>query len=531
MCDPVGFLRICFHTGLIVISRPKGSRSRNRLVGDCMLLCNTRNEHCSAERKGISAMSKSEKRVVFLGPKYTFSHEAALNMFPRARPFYARSPREIFDQVSSGEMDYGILPVENSATGLVAEFFPLLVNQPFVLPRHHVKVRITKELFLPIHQHLLARGKPPLAEVQTVYTHRQPYLQSIDWMNQNLRDVRIEFTDSTAAAAEKLAQDADGTCIGGDLLAKHERLVKIRENIHDYGMNVTRFVAVSSRHTRIGKDSNKTTFAITIPDRVGTLVQVFQLISSGGINMESLRMTPARGDSIDSRVFKDWFVIDVGCHANSTEFHALLDRFEQAEELIREHKFLGSYVSGWKDEFTGRRKSPIVPELPPADLRPVVQEMMASGESDRVEFKSSLRYDYKERSVNKELAKVVAKSMCGFLNTTGGYLLIGVSDAGEALGIENDINLLRKKSVDGFLSTFYQVVSDMIGKEFARYIHPEIVELDGERVCCVRLETSAKAAWLAEKGSYTLFIRVGNSTRPLNAKEANDYILSRFSLR
>jgi hypothetical protein len=269
-----------------------------------------------------------------------------------------------------------------------------------------------------------------------------------------------------------------------------------------------------------------------IPDRVGTLIRALQMISSGGMNIVNLRMTPATDDTGDSRVFKDWFVIDVAVHAENADFHALLGRFrENADTLIREVKLLGSYVSGWEEEFAGPQTRPKAPEEPPVDPLKFVEEIIARGESERVEFKSSLRYDYRSRSVNKDLASVVGKSICGFLNVTGGYLVIGVSDTGELLGIENDINALSKKSVDGFLSAFYQVVSDMIGKEFAQYVRAEVIELQGKLICCVRMQTSAMPAWLAEKGGYTLYLRVGNSTRPLNAKEANEYVMSRSTVR
>ena len=68
----------------------------------------------------------------------------------------------------------------------------------------------------------------------------------------------------------------------------------------------------------------------------------------------------------------------------------------------------------------------------------------------------------------------------------------------------------------------------MVGKEFCQYIHPEIINFSEKKVCCVKVDKSNKEACILENGSYNFFIRAGNTTKPLNAKEANEYIMSRF---
>ena len=72
------------------------------------------------------------------------------------------------------------MPVENSAAGLIAEFYPLLLDQDFEVFSTEISVRVVKELYLPIYHHLLARSELPVAEIGRLYTHRQPYLQCAD---------------------------------------------------------------------------------------------------------------------------------------------------------------------------------------------------------------------------------------------------------------------------------------------------------------------------------------------------------------
>ena len=78
------------------------------------------------------------------------------------------------------------------------------------------------------------------------------------------------------------------------------------------------------------------------------------------------------------------------------------------------------------------------------ELNRVIKE----GETNKVEFKASMRFDFEEKRVNKELRKVISKTIAGFMNTAGGVLLIGVEDNGNIIGIQHDLDTLTKKNVD-----------------------------------------------------------------------------------
>lgn len=483
-------------------------------------------------------MAGQPKKVIFLGPKYTFSHEAAQRMFPKAELFYDLNPKAIFERTESGEMDYGILAVENSTTGLITEFYPLLVDQHFLLPdpssqlfSDEVEVMITKELYLPIRHHILVRKKMALADVRTLYTHRQPYFQCIDWVRANLStDVRPVYTESTADAAEKLEQDTKAGCIGGDLLAKEENLMKLRVNIQDYTLNMTRFFAVSSKHRHVRGKRDKTTLALIIPDRVGALRDVLTMISSGQINVLNVKTLPRKDAQYSGEVFKDWFVMDLAIDNKAEPFLDLLSDIQERKELIQACKVLGSYPSGLRGKPKRRQKRPSV-EATPKDKQTFYREMLASGESETVEFKETLRCDSRTGQVNKALPKVIARTVCAFLNSEGGHLLIGVSDAGQPVGIDRDIRLLSKKTVDAFLRAFYEVITKMVGKEYCQYVHAEIVGLQGKPVCCVKVDRSGRPAWLIHEGKSALFVRAGSRTEELDPRQANDYIMSRLNVR
>ncbi|WP_163769896.1 AlbA family DNA-binding domain-containing protein, partial [Proteus mirabilis] len=86
--------------------------------------------------------------------------------------------------------------------------------------------------------------------------------------------------------------------------------------------------------------------------------------------------------------------------------------------------------------------------------------------NEYTEFKSSLRYDYAKKNTNKELEIVIAKTIAGLMNANGGKLIIGISDKGEILGLENDYFTLKHKNRDGFERRVYEIVNQYLGVEF-----------------------------------------------------------------
>ena len=154
-----------------------------------------------------------------------------------------------------------------------------------------------------------------------------------------------------------------------------------------------------------------------------------------------------------------------------------------------------------------------------------IADIIAEGEGNRMEFKSSLRWDYKLSQVNKALEMVAMKTIAGFLNTDGGILLIGVADSKQILGIENDYKTLHKTDRDGYELHLNQFISNYIGKERCLNINISFHEIDGKDVCMVQVESSPKPAYVKEGQESRFYIRTGNQTQPLDTKESYDYIL------
>src|SRR4051812_214412 len=94
-----------------------------------------------------------------------------------------------------------------------------------------------------------------------------------------------------------------------------------------------------------------------------------------------------------------------------------------------------------------------------------LHNVIAQGESDQLEFKASLQWDRVEHRGNKELRIPVAKTVAAFLNTRGGRLLIGVTDGGDIVGIEDDLQTLSAKDWDSFERTLRQSLAKFLGPE------------------------------------------------------------------
>jgi hypothetical protein len=157
------------------------------------------------------------------------------------------------------------------------------------------------------------------------------------------------------------------------------------------------------------------------------------------------------------------------------------------------------------------------------------QRLLAPGESDKVEFKSSMRYDYRQEKVNKTLEYVIAKTIAAFLNTDGGILFIGVDDKGTPIGLKPDFETLSKKNSDGFLLALTDVVNRFLGKEMHRFITTRIILTNDMEICMVTVSRSDKPVFVEKENDQEFFIRTPASSQPLNMREAMEYINSHWS--
>ena len=153
-----------------------------------------------------------------------------------------------------------------------------------------------------------------------------------------------------------------------------------------------------------------------------------------------------------------------------------------------------------------------------------IHSLIRNGENEKVEFKASLRYDYKKGQPNKSLEEVIAKSIASFLNADGGILIIGVTDEGHLLGLDNDYVSLGKQNRDGFEQRLMQIIATRLGADVCPLIHVTFHEIMDWEICSVHIEGARRPVYLREGDAPVFYLRIGNTTRPLNTQETVDFL-------
>jgi hypothetical protein len=201
-------------------------------------------------------------------------------------------------------------------------------------------------------------------------------------------------------------------------------------------------------------------------------------------------------------------------------------KIENYEQFLEERrKMLAKNLNAFLDKITSTEET-----VAPVSL----EDMIAEGESDELEFKSTLRWDVKEGAVNKKLEEVIMKTVAAFANSQGGTLLIGVSDDGDVLGLEPDYQSLGGVDCDKFELHLRNLLNQQFGNGFVTSkVVIKFHEVKEKEVCQIQtapvkepviLKVKDKNGQTAEK----FYARSGNSSQEIPLSEMNAYIKERF---
>jgi ABC-type amino acid transport substrate-binding protein len=155
--------------------------------------------------------------------------------------------------------------------------------------------------------------------------------------------------------------------------------------------------------------------------------------------------------------------------------------------------------------------------------------LIAQGEHDQLEFKSSMRWNLVTLKTDKVLEYVIVKTISAFMNADGGTLLIGVNDDGEVIGIESDYQTFQKKpNRDGFLLKLSSLISQNMGRQSHKFISTQIQSIDGKDICKISITPGERPVFVKENGKEAFYIRAGAACVPLSLSESHEYIRSRW---
>jgi hypothetical protein len=155
----------------------------------------------------------------------------------------------------------------------------------------------------------------------------------------------------------------------------------------------------------------------------------------------------------------------------------------------------------------------------------VIEEIIKRGEDNLTEFKSTLRWDIRQAIKNAAIEHASLKTMCAFLNSEGGELLIGVRDDGSIEGIETD----KFENDDRFLLHLWTLIKTCMGQEVVEWVKTSLQKFGDKTVCRVSCKRAAKPIFLNQKGfDEAFFIRTGPSSSNLEISSALKYIQQHF---
>lgn len=160
-------------------------------------------------------------------------------------------------------------------------------------------------------------------------------------------------------------------------------------------------------------------------------------------------------------------------------------------------------------------------------------ELIAAGESATVEFKSTARYNTHTKQRDERMEQVIVKTVAGFANANGGTLLIGVADDGAALGLDNDLKLMKAPDLDRYELWLRDLLETSCGVVAVTDISIEFQKIFGDDVCLVRVPQSTRPVVVStgKDKRRAMYVRTGNSTRELEIDEALVYATKRWGRR
>ena len=219
------------------------------------------------------------------------------------------------------------------------------------------------------------------------------------------------------------------------------------------------------------------------------------------------------------------------------------ERFPQALALqsIPDNEHLWELES--YEEFLATRRQMLTTELntfleaitmtSDAESAVSLDELVTEGESDELEFKSSLRWSHQEGQVNKRLEQVILKSIAAFSNGEGGTLLVGVSDDGDVIGLEHDY-LSLNGTKDEFELHLRNLVNQAFGGPFsAKNLKVDFPEIASQEICRIDIQPGQQPCYLQISDKHgqkieKFYVRSGNSSQELSLREVGGYVQERF---
>lgn len=239
------------------------------------------------EKLDKTEYEKLSHRIGYQGIKGSFSYKALCEYFGEkalSSPFL--SFKNVFKALDNDEIQYGVLPIENSFTGSITEVYDLLGKYNFY---------IVGEKCIYVEHNLLGVKGTKLSDIEEVYSHEQAFLQCSGFL-ENYSSWRCIPYINTAKSAEYVSMEnlKSKACIAGKQAAGIYGLSIIKENINNVKNNYTRFIIIGKK-ADVQKTCNKVSIVIALPHKAGSLCSVLMHFTENNLNMVKIESRPIKG--------------------------------------------------------------------------------------------------------------------------------------------------------------------------------------------------------------------------------------------
>src|ERR671935_790821 len=267
-------------------------------------------------------------KIAFQGEPGANSHIAIVEAYPDAEPMPCATFEDAFSAIANGEADLGMIPIENSVAGRVADIHHLMP---------HSGLHIIAEHFMPVKHQLLAPKGAKLEDIKTVESH----VHALGQCRKVIRKLGIKpiVAADTAGSAREVAEVGDKTraAIATRLAAEIYGLDLLAQDIEDEDHNTTRFIVLSRDAKWAKNDAGPviTTFLFRVRNVPAALYKALGGFATNGVNMTKLESY-----MIEGNFFATQFYADVEGHP---EDRSLVFAFEELAFYSKEMKILGVY--------------------------------------------------------------------------------------------------------------------------------------------------------------------------------------------
>jgi chorismate mutase/prephenate dehydratase len=285
-------------------------------------------------REIISASLSIERplKVAFLGPVATFTHQACIQHFGLSGEFTPKKDiSDVFEDVEKGRADFGVVPIENTAEGVVTHTLDMFVSS---------RLKVCAEVMFEVSLALLNKtGK--YSDIIKVCSHPHALAECKGWIKENLPNVLLVDVSSTAKAAQLAGEDPQTAAIASEAAANLYNLRVLEKNIQDTANNYTRFLVIGKNASK-KTGSDKTSLLFAVKDAPGALFKMLAPFAERGINLTKIESRPLK-----TKAWEYVFFVDMDGHITDKNLKEAIAGLEHSAMFI---KVLGSYPKSEEPE-------------------------------------------------------------------------------------------------------------------------------------------------------------------------------------